>query len=113
MPCWPRGTGAFICPSCLVVPLAALTASAFGWLLGATSIRLKGDYLAIVTLAFAQIFRLMLLNLDRPINITGGPNGIPDLDFAKIAGYNPPFCLPILLSHHDRGRIGDPDFHCD
>jgi branched-chain amino acid transport system permease protein len=52
----------------------------FGFALGSTSLRLKGDYLAIVTLAFAQIFRLLLLNLDRPINITGGVNGIYNLD---------------------------------
>ena len=74
-------------PFWATLPLAALTASAFGWALGATSIRLKGDYLAIVTLAFAQIMRLLLLNLDRPINITGGPNGIPDLDFASMFGF--------------------------
>lgn len=74
-------------PFMAVVPMAVVITSAFGWLLGVTSIRLKGDYLAIVTLAFAQILRLLLLNLDRPINITGGPNGIPDLDFASVLGF--------------------------
>ncbi|MEW5722505.1 MAG: branched-chain amino acid ABC transporter ATP-binding protein/permease [Thermodesulfobacteriota bacterium] len=74
-------------PFWAAAPLCALTSSAFGWLLGLTSLRLKGDYLAIVTLAFAQILRLLLLNLDRPINITGGPNGLVDLDFANLFGY--------------------------
>jgi branched-chain amino acid transport system permease protein len=53
-------------------------------LLGLTSIRLRGDYLAIVTLAFAQIFKLLLLNLDAPVNITGGVNGIYSFDMIKI-----------------------------
>jgi branched-chain amino acid transport system permease protein len=64
----------------LVLPVSALITMGFGFALGSTSLRLKGDYLAIVTLAFAQIFRLLLLNLDRPINITGGVNGIYNLD---------------------------------
>lgn len=67
-------------PFLLVLPLSALITMGFGFALGSTSLRLKGDYLAIVTLAFAQIFKLLLLNLDRPINITGGVNGIYNLD---------------------------------
>jgi len=74
-------------PFLLAVPACALVASLFGWLLGGASLRLKGDYLAIVTLAFAQIARLLLLNLDRPVNITGGPNGLVDLDFASLFGF--------------------------
>jgi branched-chain amino acid transport system permease protein len=74
-------------PFWAVVPAAFCTASAFGWLLGAACIRLRGDYLAIVTLAFAQIVRMLLLNLDRPVNLTGGPNGIPDLDFPELFGF--------------------------
>ena len=57
-----------------------------GCILGLTSIRLRGDYLAIVTLAFAQIFKLLLLNLDTPINITGGVNGIYSFDPISIFG---------------------------
>lgn len=67
-------------PYPLVFLIAAFATMGFGFALGATSLRLKGDYLAIVTLAFSQIFRLLLLNLDRPINITGGVNGIYNLD---------------------------------
>ncbi|MBW2065656.1 MAG: branched-chain amino acid ABC transporter ATP-binding protein/permease [Deltaproteobacteria bacterium] len=74
-------------PFLLVLPICILLASGFGWALGSTSIRVRGDYLAIVTLAFAQILRLLLLNLDRPVNITGGPNGLVDLDYAGIFGF--------------------------
>ncbi len=67
-------------PFLMVLPVSALIAMGFGFALGATTVRLKGDYLAIVTLAFAQIFKLLLLNLDRPVNITGGVNGIYNFD---------------------------------
>jgi branched-chain amino acid transport system permease protein len=69
------------------LPICVVVSSGFGWVLGSTSVRVRGDYLAIVTLAFAQILRLLLLNLDRPINITGGPNGVIDLDFAAFFGF--------------------------
>jgi branched-chain amino acid transport system permease protein len=74
-------------PFLLVLPLAAFFTMVIGFALGATSLRLKGDYLAIVTLAFAQIFKLLLLNLDTPINITGGVNGIYSFDPINIFGF--------------------------
>jgi len=74
-------------PFPLVLPMAAFITLGFGFALGSTSIRLKGDYLAIVTLAFSQIFKLLLLNLDRPINITGGVNGIYNFDPITIFGF--------------------------
>ncbi len=74
-------------PFLLVLPVAALISMGFGFALGSTTIRLKGDYLAIVTLAFAQIFKLLLLNLDRPVNITGGVNGIYNFDPINIFGF--------------------------
>ncbi|MCP4687248.1 MAG: branched-chain amino acid ABC transporter permease, partial [Desulfobacterales bacterium] len=74
-------------PFLLVLPAAAVVTMGFGFALGATSVRLKGDYLAIVTLAFAQIFKLLLLNLDRPINITGGVNGIYNFDPISLFGF--------------------------
>ena len=74
-------------PFLLVVPLAAIITMGFGFALGSTSMRLKGDYLAIVTLAFAQIFKLLLLNLDRPLNITGGVNGIYNIDAITMFGF--------------------------
>ncbi|MFP3928894.1 MAG: ABC transporter permease subunit [Desulfobacteraceae bacterium] len=73
-------------PFLLSLPAAAFVTMGFGLALGATSIRLSGDYLAIVTLAFAQIFKLLLLNLDQPVNITGGVNGIFGFDPVSIFG---------------------------
>jgi branched-chain amino acid transport system permease protein len=50
------------------------------------TLHLKGDYLAMVTLGFGQIIRILLNNLDRPINITNGPNGIVAIDAPRILG---------------------------
>jgi branched-chain amino acid transport system ATP-binding protein/branched-chain amino acid transport system permease protein len=74
-------------PFLVTLPIAAFATMGVGFALGSTSMRLKGDYLAIVTLAFAQIFKLLLLNLDRPINITGGVNGIYNLDPIRLFGF--------------------------
>ena len=60
----------------LLIPLAALLAGFFGALLGAPTLKLRGDYLAIVTLGFGEIIRVFLNNLDHPVNITNGPKGI-------------------------------------
>jgi branched-chain amino acid transport system permease protein len=84
-------------PFLLVLAIAALATMGFGFALGSTSMRLKGDYLAIVTLAFAQIFKLLLLNLDRPINITGGVNGIYNLDPITILGFR--IISPVAYSY--------------
>ena len=73
-------------PFLLVLPLSAGITMGIGIVLGSTSMRLKGDYLAIVTLAFAQIFKLLLLNLDTPINITGGVNGLFGFDAISLFG---------------------------
>jgi len=74
-------------PFLVVLPVAAVLTMGVGIALGSTSLRLKGDYLAIVTLAFAQIFKLLLLNLDTPVNITGGVNGIFGFDPISIFGF--------------------------
>jgi branched-chain amino acid transport system permease protein len=55
------------------LPLAGLLAACWGVMLGFPVLRLRGDYLAIVTLAFGEIIRLVLLNWQ---SFTGGPNGI-------------------------------------
>jgi branched-chain amino acid transport system permease protein len=47
-----------------------------GTLLGLPVLRLRGDYLAIVTLGFAEVVRAVVNNLDKPINLTNGPKGI-------------------------------------
>jgi branched-chain amino acid transport system permease protein len=55
----------------------SIAAGAFtGTLLGLPVLRLRGDYLAIVTLGFAEVVRAVVNNLDKPINITNGPKGI-------------------------------------
>jgi branched-chain amino acid transport system permease protein len=67
-------------PIWVVIPLAAIVAGAFGVLLGAPTLKLRGDYLAIVTLGFGEIIRVFLNNLDQPVNITNGPKGLTLID---------------------------------
>jgi len=71
----------------LVLPLAAGLAGLFGVLLGAPTLKLRGDYLAIVTLGFGEIIRVFLNNLDQPINLTNGPKGIGSIDAVTVWGY--------------------------
>ncbi len=73
-------------PLWLVIPLAALLAGVLGVLLGAPTLRLRGDYLAIVTLGFGEIIRVFLNNLDHPVNITNGPKGIGQIDAITFFG---------------------------
>ncbi|WP_326540218.1 ABC transporter permease subunit [Pseudorhodoferax sp.] len=70
----------------LVIPLGAGLAGLFGMLLGAPTLKLRGDYLAIVTLGFGEIIRVFLNNLDHPVNITNGPKGINQIDSVKLFG---------------------------
>jgi len=70
----------------MVVPLGALIAGIFGVLLGAPVLRLRGDYLAIVTLGFGEIIRIFLNNLNAPLNVTNGPQGITNIDPVRIGG---------------------------
>ncbi|MDX1800129.1 MAG: high-affinity branched-chain amino acid ABC transporter permease LivM [Marinobacter sp.] len=57
----------------VALPLGALLAATFGLVLGFPVLRLRGDYLAIVTLGFGEIIRILLNNLT---GLTGGPNGV-------------------------------------
>jgi len=74
-------------PWWLILPMAALLAAGMGVLLGAPTLKLRGDYLAIVTLGFGEIIRVFLNNLDQPINITNGPRGLGSIDPIQIAGH--------------------------
>ncbi len=73
-------------PWWVVIPLGAMVAGAAGVLLGAPTLKLRGDYLAIVTLGFGEIVRVFLNNLDAPVNITNGPKGITGIDEISIFG---------------------------
>ncbi len=66
-----QNAGIFI----LVLTLGGLVAGLFGFIVGLPSLRLKGDYLAIVTLGFSEIIRVMLLNIDA----VGGARGMPGI----------------------------------
>jgi len=68
-------------PFWLVLPFAPLLAALAGVLLGAPTLRLRGDYLAIVTLGFGEVIRILLNNLDV---ITNGPRGVTNIDPATL-----------------------------
>ena len=75
-------------PFLLVVPMAAGLAALAGVLLGLPVLKLRGDYLAIVTLGFGEIIRVFLNNLEHPINITNGPRGLDRIDSMHVMGFN-------------------------
>lgn len=70
----------------VIVPLSAMVAALFGALLGAPTLKLRGDYLAIVTLGFGEIIRIFMNNLNAPVNITNGPQGINLIDPIRVFG---------------------------
>ncbi|AYC35116.1 high-affinity branched-chain amino acid ABC transporter permease LivM [Pseudomonas cavernae] len=72
------GLGFWIC-----LPIAGLMAAFFGFILGFPVLRLRGDYLAIVTLGFGEIIRILLRNMTE---LTGGPNGISNIDKPSLFG---------------------------
>ena len=74
-------------PWWVVMPLAALLAAFMGALLGAPTLKLRGDYLAIVTLGFGEIIRVFVNNMDQPINITNGPKGLGSIDPIVLFGH--------------------------
>jgi len=73
-------------PIWVIIPASAGLAALFGVLLGAPTLRLRGDYLAIVTLGFGEIIRVFMNNLDNPINITNGPKGMGEIDALSFFG---------------------------
>ncbi|MGB6241252.1 MAG: high-affinity branched-chain amino acid ABC transporter permease LivM [Castellaniella sp.] len=66
------------------LPFAGMVSALFGYVLGFPVLRLRGDYLAIVTLGFGEIIRLMLINL---YGFTGGPDGISGIPKPSFFGY--------------------------
>jgi branched-chain amino acid transport system permease protein len=73
-------------PFWTILPIGALLACIAGAVLGAPTLRLRGDYLAIVTLGFGEIVRIFMNNLSSPFNITNGPKGITRIDGVSVAG---------------------------
>jgi branched-chain amino acid transport system permease protein len=75
-------------PFWVILPIGALVAALFGVLLGAPTLKLRGDYLAIVTLGFGEIVRIFLNNLSRPVNLTNGPQGISRIDPFAVGSFD-------------------------
>ena len=82
-------------PFWVLLPLGAGVAALFGVLLGAPTLRLRGDYLAIVTLGFGEIIRIFMNNLSRPVNITNGAQGISLIDPFSVGNFS--FAKPETL----------------
>jgi branched-chain amino acid transport system permease protein len=82
-------------PFWVLLPLGAFLAALAGLMLGAPVLKLRGDYLAIVTLGFGEIVRIMMNNLDKVslpgsdtvYNITNGPRGITGIDGMSFFGF--------------------------
>jgi len=73
-------------PFWAILPIGAAVAALFGILIGAPTLKMRGDYLAIVTLGFGEIVRIFLNNLSQPVNITNGPQGIARIDPFRLGG---------------------------
>ncbi len=114
-------------PTIISLPVIVAITMLVGWGLGSVSMRLIGDYLAIVTLGFGQIFVQLLLSATRvevpwsakPVDLTRGPNGINDLDPLAFFGFTFDSTLQyyylflavlvlvyIAIDHINRSRIG-------
>jgi branched-chain amino acid transport system permease protein len=82
-------------PFWIILPIGAALACMFGVLLGAPTLKLRGDYLAIVTLGFGEIIRVFLNNLSQPVNITNGAQGIVGIQPFELDGLD--FSKPMHL----------------
>ncbi len=77
-------------PFLVVMLIGACVAATFGLIIGSPTLRVSGDYLAIVTLGFGEIFRLAMFNLDgnNGPDLTNGPNGIPGIPDLNFFGFD-------------------------
>ncbi len=75
-------------PFWVILPMGAGLACLFGVLLGSPTLKLRGDYLAIVTLGFGEIVRIFMNNLNAPINVTNGAQGITLIDPIRIGDFS-------------------------
>jgi len=92
---YPRGLHT---PIWLVIPMGAALAAIFGILLGIPVLKLRGDYLAIVTLGFGEIIRVFLNNLEHPVNLTNGPRGLDRIDPMVLGGVS--LAKPLLIGDY-------------
>jgi branched-chain amino acid transport system permease protein len=90
-------------PWWLTIPLAALIAAFFGVLLGAPTLKLRGDYLAIVTLGFGEIARIFINNLGHPVNITDGAKGLGQIDAISIFGLD--LSKSVMLANYEIASV--------
>ena len=93
------GAGYLFWPMLIV---GALVAATFGILLGAPTLRLRGDYLAIVTLGFGEIVPIVFLNSDAVTNGTNGIGGLSGPRLPIIGAFSAD--QPVALLRHDAGR---------
>jgi branched-chain amino acid transport system permease protein len=82
-------------PWWVTLPLGAALAALCGIVLGAPTLKLRGDYLAVVTLGFGEIVRILLVNLNHPVNITEGAKGLGLIDPLRVGGID--LAQPLML----------------
>ncbi|MEU4193786.1 branched-chain amino acid ABC transporter permease [Kribbella sp. NPDC026611] len=94
-------------PFLVVVLLGACVAAVLGLIIGTPTLRVSGDYLAIVTLGFGEIFRFSMGNLDgnNGPNLTNGPNGVPGIPDLKLGGFD--FGKDHTIAGIDLGRFSN------
>jgi branched-chain amino acid transport system permease protein len=80
----------------IALPLGGILSMLVGILISLPILRLRGDYLAIVTLAFGEIVRNLAINWS---DLTGGPSGIARIDRPDLFGFDVPFLHPIQLTY--------------
>lgn len=94
-------------PFVVVMLIGACVAATLGLIIGSPTLRVSGDYLAIVTLAFGEIFRLSMFNLDgnNGPDLTNGPNGIPGIPDLNLFGFD--FGKPHEIAGFTLGRFSN------
>jgi len=82
-------------PILILIPVSAVAAGLFAYIVCSPIIHLRGDYLCIVTIGMGEIVRLALIN--NPFDLTGGPNGVFGIDFPTLGG---PFVIDSSIEYY-------------
>jgi branched-chain amino acid transport system permease protein len=82
-------------PILILIPVSAIAAALFAYIVCSPIIHLRGDYLCIVTIGMGEIVRLALIN--NPFDLTGGPNGVFGIDFPTLGG---PFVIDSSIEYY-------------